>query len=76
MLNDRNVVYLYEFNETHYYAIRGFSQNKEWLIIFGVEGVMETAFPPNDIDEYLEHRGFIFLGHIEEVLKWTKEAKS
>lgn len=76
VLNDRNVVYLYEFNETHYYAIRGFSQNQEWLIIFGVEGVMETAFPPNDIDEYLEHRGFILLGHIEEVLKWTKEAKS
>ena len=36
---------------------------------------METAFPPQNIDEYIERRGFIFLGHVEEVLQWTKKAK-
>ena len=37
---------------------------------------METAFPPEDMDEYLERRGFILLGHIEEIFKWTREAKN
>ena len=36
---------------------------------------METAFPPENIDDYLVRRGFIFLGYIEEVLKWTKKVK-
>ncbi len=32
---------------------------------------METAFPPEDTDDYLERRGFVFLGRLGEVLKWT-----
>jgi hypothetical protein len=71
-----NIVYLYEFGDTHYYAIRGFSQDKEWLILFGAGGVMETAFPPEDTDGYLERRGFVLLGHIQEILKWTREANN
>ena len=42
---------------------------------FGAGGLMETAFPPENIDDYLVRRGFIFLGYIEEVLKWTKKVK-
>jgi len=70
--NERNIIYLYEFKGTHYYAVRGFIDEKEWLVIFGTSGVMETAFPPENIDHYLEHRGFVPLGRIEEVLKWTE----
>ena len=35
---------------------------------------METAFPPENMDEYLATRGFVLLGRVEEVLRWTKEA--
>jgi hypothetical protein len=70
--NEQNIIYLYEFRGTHYYAVRGFLGEKEWLVIFGTGGVMETAFPPENIDHYLEHRGFVPLGRIEEVLKWTE----
>ena len=70
--NEQNIIYLYEFRGTHYYAVRGFLEEKEWLVIFGTGGVMETAFPPENIDHYLEHRGFVPLGRIEEVLKWTE----
>ena len=56
----------------HDYAVRGFLEEKEWLVIFGTGGVMETAFPPENIDHYLGHRGFVPLGRIEEVLKWTE----
>jgi len=73
--NVQNIVYLYDFMVTHYYAVRGFSENNEWLVIFGRGGVMVTAFPPQNIDEYLERRGFIFLGRVEEILQWTKKVK-
>ena len=73
--NVQNIVYLYDFMGTHYYVVRGFAENNEWLVIFGRGGLMETAFPPQNIDEYIERRGFIFLGHVEEVLQWTKKAK-
>ncbi len=66
--NGQNIVYLYDFSGTYYYAVRGFGAENEWLVLFGRGGVMETAFPPENMDEYLEGRGFILLGHVEEVL--------
>ncbi len=74
--NVQNIVYLYDFMGTHYYAVRGFAANNEWIVIFGRGGLMETAFPPQNIDEYLERRGFIFLGRVEEILQWTKKANT
>ncbi len=74
--NVKNIVYLYDFMGTHYYAVRGFTARNEWLVIFGRDGLMETAFPPENIDEYLEHRGFVFLGRIEEILQWIKKANT
>ena len=70
-------MYLYDFGGTHYYAVRGFwdDDEHEWLVLFGTGGLMETAFPPENMDDYLARRGFVLLGRIEEVLKWTKEAK-
>lgn len=67
-----NALYLYDFRGTHYYAVRGFIQKKEWLVIFGQGGVMETAFPPEDTDDYLERRSFVFLGRLGEVLRWIE----
>ncbi len=74
--NEKNVVYLYDFMGTHYYVVRGFTTRNEWLVIFGRDGLMETAFPPQNIDEYLEHRGFVFLGRIEEILQWIEKANT
>jgi hypothetical protein len=70
--NEQNIIYLYEFRGIYYYAVRGFIHEKEWLAIFGANGVMETAFPPENIDYYLERRGFVPLGRMKEVLKWTE----
>jgi hypothetical protein len=72
--NNRNMVYLYDFGGIHYYGVRGFVDNAEWLVIFGASGIMGTAFPPRDTDDYLSRRGFIWVGQMEEVLKWTREA--
>ena len=72
--NGQNIVYLYDVSGMHYYAVRGFGADNEWLVLFGRGGVIETAFPPENMDEYLENRGFVLLGRVEEVLQWTKEA--
>ena len=40
----------------------GATHNREWLVIFGGDGLMETAFPPEDMDDYIERRGFVLLG--------------
>jgi len=74
--NGQNIVYSYEFSGTYYYAVRGFVSDHEWLVLFGQGGVMETAFPPENMDEYLERRGFTLLGSVEEVLQWTKEVNT
>ena len=71
--NAENVLYSYQYGNNAYYGVRGFikGQVNEWLVIFGVGGILETAFPPENIDEYLENRGFILIGRIKEVWKWT-----
>lgn len=74
--NGDNIVYFYDFSGSHYYAIRGLAPDDEWLVLFGQGGVMETAFPPENMDEYLERRGFMFLGRVEEILEWIKEANT
>ena len=39
-----------------------------WLVISTREGVVETAFPPDAVDDYLNKRGFVLTGTIREVL--------
>jgi hypothetical protein len=70
--DDQNLVYLYEFAGEHYYAVIGPFEDREWLVIFSREGIMETAFPPEEIEPYLARRGFVLAGRIKEVLRWNK----
>ncbi len=62
--NDQNILYLYEFIGNHYYAVRGFVQETEWLVIFGAGGIMETAFPPENMGDYLQNRGFVLIADL------------
>jgi hypothetical protein len=64
----RNGVLLYRFGSERYYTVRGTVGGVEWIVIVTREGVIETAFPPDAIDEYLTKRGFLQLGTIQEVL--------
>ena len=66
--NDSSRVYRYDFAEGVYGVVRGTSGTQEWVVIFGIDGIMETAFPPKEPDEYVSRRKFELLGVIEEVL--------
>lgn len=64
-----NEVYLYEFGSQRYYMIRGKIKEKEWVVIFSMEGIIETAFPPQDTEEYLNKRNTALLGKVGEIVK-------
>lgn len=71
-----NALYIYEFGSRRYYVVRGFFGEQEWLVIFGADGTMETAFPPEDTDDYINKRGFLLIGLVKEVFQWTVEPGS
>ena len=63
-----NSVYRYPFGGRDFYAVRGEAQGRDWLVIFGADGVMETAFPPDDMTDYLINRGFVPMGPVRMVV--------
>ena len=67
-LESNNRVYLYIFGQARYYGIVGNTLGIEWLVLISSEGVMETAFPPDDTQGYIDKRGFEYLGKVGEFL--------
>jgi hypothetical protein len=63
-----NLTYRYPVGGHNYYAVRGRVGEREWLVIFNAQGVLETAFPPTDIDEYVNRQGFEYVGTVGELL--------
>ncbi|MBM3238243.1 hypothetical protein FJZ31_18280 [Candidatus Poribacteria bacterium] len=59
-----NEVYLYIFGQAHYYGIVGNALGVKWLVLVSSQGVMETAFPPDNLQEYIDKRGFERLGKV------------
>lgn len=69
VVGDRRArVYVYRARGSVYAAVRG-SLDRPWLTIFNLAGIMETAFPPDDIEGYLAQAGFTEMGMVEEFLK-------
>lgn len=67
--NGQNMVYRYQVAGTTYGVVCGTHGGEEWLVIFSLDGVMETAFPPRSAEQYVKRHGFVLLGRVEEVLK-------
>ena len=60
-------VYVYVFDDQVYPVVVGTVSNKRWLAMFGLDGVMETAFPPTDATSYLSDSRFVRLGTLQEL---------
>lgn len=70
IVNDRTTtVYVYVWPTAAYVAVVGIHHNEHWLVMFSMEGIMETAFPPTDIDEYLSDSRFQYVGRIQELFQ-------
>ena len=46
-------VYVYRFGEIDYSTMIARIRERSWLVTFGLDGIMETAFPPDEPDEYV-----------------------
>lgn len=68
VLEPNNKVYLYIFGQVRYYGIAGNALSAEWLVLVSSQGIMETAFPPDDMQGYIDKRGFEVLGRVGEFL--------
>lgn len=57
----------YPHGRKDYYAVSGKAHGALWLIIFGWDGIMETAFPPDDLADYLRIHAFGLLGRRKDI---------
>lgn len=62
------VVYLYWFQETPYPTIVGTTQEQRWLVMFSLDGILESAFVVENPETYLTSPEFEWVGLLEEVL--------
>lgn len=62
-------VYLYVWEGKAFPTIVSTYQSQCWLVMFGMNGVMETAFPPSDPEDYLADSRFQFLDKLEELIR-------
>ena len=62
-------VYVYVYGTTIYPTITSVIQDKLWLVMLGIDGILETAFPPEDPSSYLGSPNFIYLETLENLLK-------
>ena len=61
-------VYIYIWEQDIYPTVTLYYNGAVWLVMFGLNGIMETAFPPTDPKEYLADARFQFLGKAKDLL--------
>ena len=60
-------VFVYRWGESVYPTVVAELEGARWLVIFDLNGMMETAFPPEDPERYLANLCFQRLGTLEEL---------
>jgi hypothetical protein len=60
-------VLVYHWGESMYPTVVSDIDGSLWLVMLDLDGVMETAFPPEDPDTYLANPQFLRLGTLEEI---------
>lgn len=60
-------VWVYRWGETVYSTVVAEVDGVRWLVMLGMDGLMETAFPPEDPVTYLGDPRFTRLGTLEEL---------
>lgn len=62
-------IYVYSYESKVYPTITSIIKEKLWLVMIGIDGILETAFPPENPSNYLSNTNFIYIGILEELLK-------
>jgi hypothetical protein len=60
-------VYIYEFGEVIYPTVVTQVEQNIWLVMITINGVLETAFPPDSPEEYLSNSSFSYIGRLGDL---------
>jgi hypothetical protein len=60
-------VFAYLWGETLYPTVVAEVEGVRWLVMLGLDSIIETAFPPEDAETYLANLRFQRLGTLEEL---------
>lgn len=60
-------VYIYEFGEIIYPAVVAQVDQVIWLVMITMDGVLETAFPPDSPEKYLSNPSFSYIGQLGDL---------
>jgi hypothetical protein len=62
-------LYVYIWREEVFYpTVVSTYEQKIWLVMFSLSGILETAFPPTNLEEYLSDERFHYQGSLQEFL--------
>jgi hypothetical protein len=61
------MVFTYRRGETLYPTVVAEVEGVRWLVMMGLDGLMETAFPPEEPETYLANPRFQQMGTLEEL---------
>ena len=61
-------VYLYRYRDIPYVAVVAVVEQRHWLVMFALDGVMESAYVVERPEQYLSHPAFAYIGSLSEVM--------
>jgi hypothetical protein len=61
-------VYLYRYRDILYVAVVAVVEQRHWLVMFTMDGVMESAYVIDRPEHYLSHPAFERIGSLNEVM--------
>ena len=60
-------LYIYQYNDLIYPTVVATWENRLWLVMFSMDGIIETAFPPDNPTSYLDQLSFKYIGLLKEL---------
>ncbi|MFZ2517685.1 MAG: hypothetical protein WA089_03210 [Anaerolineae bacterium] len=60
-------LFIFTFQDYIYPTVVAPVEERLWLVMIGMDGVMETAFPPRDPSAYLADSAYAHLGRLQEL---------
>ena len=64
--NPEATLYIYQYNDLIYPTIASSYKDNLWLVMFSLDGIMETAFPPDNPTNYLSKTPFRYIGLLQD----------
>jgi len=62
------LVYVFQFGNIYYPTVVTMYQKRIWLAMFGMDGIMETSFPPDKPEDYFKAPSYQLVGKLEDIL--------